>query len=91
MHHVRYKVNGESTTRRLFRRTNFSLNRFLEERNDLRKEALAHYRSVNDSRVAPVLEDIESLSLWHGSTLIQKFDFKAAAAAQLEGANDDAE
>ena len=75
MHHVRYKVNGETSTRRLFRRTSFSLQRFLEERNDLRKEALAHYRGVNDSRVAPVLSDIESLSLWHGTTLIQKIHF----------------
>ena len=86
MHHVRYKVNGESTTRRLFRRTNFSLNRFLEERNDLRKEALAHYRSVNDSRVAPVLSDIESLSLWHGPTLIQTYKFNVDHTLEAEDA-----
>ena len=88
MHHVRYKVNGETTTRRLFRRTSFSLQRFLEERNALRKEALSHYRGVNDSRVAPVLSDIESISLWHGTVLIQKIHFNADNTNNLPEAED---
>lgn len=75
MYHIRYKVNGETLPRRLARRQNYSLQRFLEERHDLRREALDHYRSVNTSRVTPQLEDVIELRLYNGHELISSHSF----------------
>lgn len=74
MNIIKYRVNGEVRSRRLCRR-NLDVNQFLGERNSLRREARDHFHSVSGSRVGPGIEDILTLELWGGNTLLQRINF----------------
>lgn len=75
---IYFYADGSMKRHRLARRFT-TLTRVLEDRNDLRLQALELYQATCESRVRPQLRDIMKLVVFDGHTKIQEIPFIEAA------------
>lgn len=76
---VYFHTDGSLERKRLARRYT-TLQILLEERHELRRQALDLHAATCESRVRPQLSDITKLVIFDGRTKIQEIPFTEAAA-----------